>query len=81
MATEKPESTGTDTATVSGGPIPQPAKTPSSAGGAASAEQAAVTKVQIEQAPPAPDVLYPGEDVAAQADREHVRAEYKPFTW
>lgn len=64
--------------------IPQPAKTPSSAGGAASTEQAAqdsTVKVQIEQAPPEPDVLYPGSNDATDPDRPHVRAKYEPFSW
>ena len=40
-----------------------------------------VTKVQIEQAPPEPDILYPGAQDATDPNRPHVRADYKPFTW
>ncbi|AKF14500.1 hypothetical protein SEA_FLAGSTAFF_63 [Mycobacterium phage FlagStaff] len=56
-----------------------PQGTPSSAGGAATAQQdAAVTRVQVEQAPKEPDVLYDGENLPK---REHVRADYQPFEW
>ncbi|AKF14567.1 hypothetical protein SEA_CAMBIARE_65 [Mycobacterium phage Cambiare] len=56
-----------------------PQGTPSSAGGAATAQQdQGVTRVQVEQAPKEPDVLYDGENLPK---REHVRADYQPFEW
>lgn len=64
--------------------VSQPAATPSSAGGAATANQDAdkVTRVQIEQAPPEPEVLYPGDaQDATNPDRPHVKAKYEPFKW
>ena len=45
------------------------------------AAAAGVTKVQIEQAPPEPDILYPGSQDATDPNRPHVRADYQPFTW
>lgn len=68
--------------------VTPPPSVPSSAGGAATAQQDAarpagdqVTRVQIEQAPPEPDVLYPGSHDATDPNRPHVRAEYSPFDW
>lgn len=63
--------------------IEQPAVTPSSEGGAASTPQGEqVMKVQIEQAPPEPEVLYPGDaQDATNPDRPHVKAKYEPFEW
>jgi hypothetical protein len=70
--------------------VQAPTATPSSAGGAATAQQDAaqaptsgdqVTRVQIEQAPPEPDVLYPGSQDATDPNRKHVRADYQPFDW
>ena len=63
--------------------VSAPAATPSSAGGAATAQQAdpSTVKVQIEQAPPEPEVLYPGSQDATDPNRKHVRADYQPFKW
>lgn len=60
--------------------VQAPTGTPSSAGGAATAQQDQVTRVQVEQAPKEPDVLY-GEGGVQAPVREHVRAEYTPFDW
>ena len=65
------------------GVTPAPS-TPSSAGGAASAQQGASSdplRVQIEQAPPEPEVQYPGDPNATNPDRPHVKADYQPFEW
>lgn len=62
--------------------VSAPAAPPSSAGGAATAQQDGVTRVQIEQAPPEPEVLYPGDATdATNPDRPHVKANYGPFEW
>lgn len=63
--------------------VSQPALTPSSAGGAASAQQGAgdPVRVQIEQAPPEPEVQYPGDPNATDPNRPHVKADYQPFEW
>lgn len=41
-------------------------------------QAAAVTRVQIEEAPKDPDVLYDGSNTP---QREPVKADYKPFVW
>lgn len=64
--------------------VTPPASTPSAAGGAATAQQGAgndPVRVQIEQAPDAPDVQYPGDPNATNPDRPHVKANYQPFEW
>lgn len=75
----------TDASTTAGAKasgVSAPAATPSSAGGAATAQQDSTVKVQIEQAPPEPEVLYPGDATdATNPDRPHVKANYGPFEW
>lgn len=62
--------------------VTRPDLTPSSAGGAATAQQGAdPVRVQIEQAPPEPEVQYPGDPNATNPDRPHVKADYQPFEW
>ena len=62
--------------------VSQPAATPSSAGGAATAQQDGALKVEIAQAPPEPEVLYPGDaSDATNPDRPHVKAKYEPSEW
>lgn len=64
--------------------VTSPPSTPSSAGGAASAQQGASSdpvRVQIEQAPPEPEVQYPGDPNATNPNRPHVKADYQPFEW
>ena len=89
MADSKPDQSSeptssvssTDASTTQGAKaagVNPPQGTPSSAGGAATAQQDQVTRVQVEQAPKEPDVLYDGENLPK---REHVRADYQPFEW
>ena len=65
--------------------IPQPAKTPSSAGGAATAQQDNVprdpVRVELTNPEPAPEVHYPGDDTATDPAKTHVKADYQPFEW
>lgn len=56
-------------------------RTPSSEGGAATANAAGVQRVQIEQAPPEPAVNYEGDPSATDPNRPHVKADYQPFEW
>lgn len=59
-----------------------PAATPSSAGYIATTQQDGTLKVEIAQAPPEPEVLYPGDaQDATNPDRPHVKAKYEPFKW
>ncbi|AHJ86610.1 hypothetical protein Jolie2_60 [Mycobacterium phage Jolie2] len=75
----------TDASTTAGAAaagVQAPTAAPSSAGGAATAQQDSTVKVQIEQAPAEPDVLYPGDaSDATNPARPHVKADYKPFKW
>lgn len=74
----------TDASTTAGAAaagVSAPNATPSSAGGAATAQQDSTVKVQIEQAPPEPEVLYPGSQDATDPNRKHVKAKYEPFEW
>ncbi|QFG10141.1 hypothetical protein PBI_LEMURIA_63 [Mycobacterium phage Lemuria] len=84
-STEPTSSTSaTDASTTTGAAaagVSAPNATPSSAGGAATAQQDSTVKVQIEQAPPEPEVLYPGSQDATDPNRKHVRADYQPFEW
>lgn len=85
-STEPTSSTSaTDASTTEGAKaagVSQPAATPSSAGGAATAQQDGTLKVEIAQAPPEPEVLYPGDaQDATNPDRPHVKAKYEPFEW
>lgn len=62
--------------------VQAPSAVPSSAGGAATAQQDGTLKVEIAQAPPEPEVLYPGDaQDATNPDRPHVKAKYEPFEW
>lgn len=64
--------------------VEAPNAVPSSAGGAATAQQDQdkTVKVQIEQAPAEPEVLYPGDaSDATNPNRPHVKAKYEPFEW
>jgi hypothetical protein len=76
---------GEDASTTEGNPAQSPqegTQAPSSAGGAATAQQANTVRVEVAQAPPEPDVLYPGDQKAAtDPQRKHVRADYQPFVW
>jgi hypothetical protein len=78
-STSAQDASTTEGAKAAGVNVPQP--TPSSAGGAATAQQGGVQRVQIEQAPADPDVQYPGDPDATNPDRPHVKAEYEAFTW
>lgn len=78
-ATDASTTEGAKTAGVS-----QPPATPSSEGGAATAQQGASSdplRVQIESAPPEPEVQYPGDPNVSNPNRPHVKADYQPFEW
>jgi hypothetical protein len=61
--------------------VQAPTATPSSAGGAATAQQDSTVRVQIEQAPEEPAVMYQGTAPTADPEKPFVRADYQPFEW
>ena len=83
-STEPTTSTSaTDASTTEGAKAPT--ATPSSAGGAATAQQDNVprdpVRVELTNPEPAPEVHYPGDDTATDPAKPHVKADYKPFEW
>lgn len=88
-STEPTTSTSaTDASTTEGAKgagVTAPTATPSSAGGAATAQQGNVprdpVRVELTNPEPAPEVHYPGDDTATDPAKTHVKADYKPFEW